>query len=162
MHSGTSTVVAVAECNLHGSWSASQRITIPEGQGGCANAGPEKKIQVQEPIPPPVIRVPELVRKGRLEKGTTTDIQIKFKHPSQTGLAYENNKFVQVEDPFYVRSMEVFYGDRLVSRYEMTAGLSDNPFLTLKLKFTEAKPIHVIFTNSLGRQFRAVQEVVLS
>jgi hypothetical protein len=44
----------------------------------------------------------------------------------------------------------------------MTAGLSDNPFLTLKLKFTEEKPIHVIFTNSLGRQFRAVQEVVLS
>jgi sulfur-oxidizing protein SoxY len=162
MHSGTSRLVAVAECNLHGTWSASQRITIPDGQGGCASAGPEKNAAVEELISPPVIRVPELVRKGRLAKGTTTDVQLKFKHPSRTGLAYESNEFVQIEEPFYVKSMEVFYGDRLVSRYDMTAGLSDNPFLTLKLKFTEPKPIHVIFTNSLGRQFRAVQEVVLS
>jgi hypothetical protein len=44
----------------------------------------------------------------------------------------------------------------------MTAGLSDNPFLTQKLKFTEEKPIHIVFTNSLGQQFKAIQEVVLS
>src|SRR5438093_7600148 len=31
MHSGTSTVLAIAECNLHGRWTARQRITIPEG-----------------------------------------------------------------------------------------------------------------------------------
>jgi sulfur-oxidizing protein SoxY len=162
MHSGTSIVAAVAECNLHGKWSARQRITIPDGQGGCATAEPEKKVRRQEEILPPVIRIPEMVRKGRLEKGSTAEVQVKFKHPSKTGLVYENKKFTQVEEPLYVKSMEVFYGDRLVSRYEMTAGLADNPFLTLKLKLTEAKPIHIIFTNSLGRQFRAVQEVVLS
>jgi desulfoferrodoxin (superoxide reductase-like protein) len=162
MHSGTSTVLAIAECNLHGRWTARQRITIPEGQGGCATAGPEKKVQSQEEIIPPVIRIPELVRKGHLAKGTTTEVQVKFKHPSTTGLAYENKKFIQVEEPFYLTSMQLFYGDRLVSRYEMTAGLSDNPFLTLKLKFPEEKPIHVVFTNSLGQQFRAAQEVVLS
>jgi sulfur-oxidizing protein SoxY len=162
MDSGTSTVLAIAECNLHGRWTARQRITIPEGQGGCATIGLEIQSSRKEEILPPVIRIPELVRRGRLAKGTATEIQVKFKHPSETGLAYENKKFVQVEEPFYVASMQLIYGDRLVSRYDMTAGLSDNPFLTLKLKFTEEKPIHVVFTNSLGQQFKAVQEVVLS
>jgi desulfoferrodoxin (superoxide reductase-like protein) len=162
MHSGTSTVLAIAECNLHGKWIARQRITIPEGQGGCATAGSEKQAATQEEILPPVIRIPELVRRGHLAKGATTEVQVKFKHPSMTGLAYENKKFIQVQEPFYLTSMQLFYGDRLVSRYEMTAGLSDNPFLTLKLKFTEEKPIQIVFTNSLGQQFKAAHEVVLS
>jgi desulfoferrodoxin (superoxide reductase-like protein) len=162
MHSGTSTVAAVAECNVHGRWSATQRIAIPEGQGGCASGESEKTVRTRDPILPPVIRIPELVRKGRLKQGVATDVQVKFKHPNHTGLVYENNRFRQVEEPFYVQSMEIFHGERMVSRYDMTAGLSDNPFLTLKLKFMDAKPIYIVFTNSLGQQFRAVQEVVLS
>lgn len=162
MHSGTSTVLAVAECNLHGRWTARHRITIPDGQGGCATADGVKQSSAKEEIRPPVIRIPELVRRGPLAKGEMAEVQVKFKHPSRTGLAYANKKFVQVEEPFYLTSMQVLYGERLVSRYEMTSGLSDNPFLKFKLKLTEAKPIHIVFTNSLGQQFRAVQEVVLS
>jgi desulfoferrodoxin (superoxide reductase-like protein) len=162
MHSGASTVQAVAECNLHGRWTARHRIMIPDGQGGCATAGEAKQPEVKEEILPPVIRIPELVRRSRLSKGETAEVQVKFKHPSETGLAYQNGKFVQVEEPLYLTSMQVFYGDRRVSRYEMTAGLSDNPFLKFKLKFIEAKPLRILFTNSRGRQFSAVTEVVLS
>ena len=162
MHSGTSKVLAVAECNLHGTWTAGHRITIPDGQGGCATAEDTKQAAAKEEILTPVIRIPELVRRGRLAKGETSEVQVKFKHPSKTGLTYESKKFVQVEEPFYVTSMQVFYGERLVSRYEMTPGLSDNPFLKFKLKFTEEKPIRIVFTNSMGRQFSALTEVVLS
>jgi sulfur-oxidizing protein SoxY len=162
MHSGTSTVLAVAECNLHGSWRARHHITIPDGHGGCATAGEPKQAAAKEEILPPVIRIPELVRRGRLAKGELSEVQVKFKHPSKTGLAYENKKFVQVEKPLYLRSMQVFYGERLVSRYEMTAGLSDNPFLKFKLKFTDERPIRVVFTNSNGRQFSATTDIVLS
>jgi sulfur-oxidizing protein SoxY len=162
MHSGTSTLLAIAECNLHGRWTARQRITIPDGQGGCATAEPDKRGRYEDEISPPVIRIPELVRRGYLTKGERAEVQVKFKHPSKTGLAYANNRFIQVEKPLYLTSMQVSYGNRLVSRYEMTPGLSDNPFLTLKLKFTEEKPIHIVFANSLGQEFRAVQEVVLS
>jgi desulfoferrodoxin (superoxide reductase-like protein) len=162
MHSGTSTVLASAECNVHGTWTARHRITIPDGQGGCATADGTKEAAAREEILPPVIRIPELVRRGRLGKGEMAEVQVKFKHPSKTGLAYKDKKFVQVEEPFYVTSMQVFYGDRLVSRYEMTPGLSDNPFLKFKLKFTEEKPIRIVFTNSMGREFSALTEVVLS
>jgi desulfoferrodoxin (superoxide reductase-like protein) len=162
MHSGTSLVLATAECNVHGKWTARHQITIPEGQGGCATAGAPKGAAATPEILPPVIRIPELVRRGRLSKGEVAEVQVKFKHPSKTGLAYENHKFVQLEKPFYLTSMQVFYGERLVSRYEMTAGLSDNPFLKFRLKFTEEKPIRIDFTNSTGRRFSAATEVVLS
>lgn len=162
MHSGASTVLAIAECNLHGTWTARHRITIPDGQGGCATAGAAQQAAANDEILPPVIRIPELVRRGRLKKGEVAELQVKFKHPSRTGLAYENKKFVQVEEPLYLKSMEIFYGESLVSRYEMTAGLSDNPFLKFKLKLTEAKPIRILFTSSVGRQFNATAEVVLS
>jgi sulfur-oxidizing protein SoxY len=162
MHSGASTVLAIAECNLHGTWTARHRITIPDGQGGCATAGAAKETAAYDEILPPVIRIPELVRRGRLKRGEVAEVQVKFKHPSRTGLAYENKKFVQVDEPLYLKSMEIFYGKSLVSRYEMTAGLSDNPFLKFKLKLTEAKPIRILFTNSTGRQFNAAAEVVLS
>lgn len=162
MHSGTSTVLAVAECNLHGTWTARHQITIPDGQGGCATAGTPKQVAEKEEIRPPMIRIPELVRRGHLVKGEIAEVQVKFKHPSRTGLAYVNQEFAQVEEPLYVRSMQVLYGKRLVSRYEMTAGLSDNPFLKFKLKFNEEKPVRVVFTNSKGQQFSAANQVVLS
>lgn len=162
MDSGISTVLAIAECNLHGTWTARHRITIPDGQGGCATVGVPKEAAAREAIPPPVIRIPELVRRGRLIKGETAEIQVKFKHPSKTGLAYKDKKFIQVEEPLYVTSMQVLYGESLISRYQMTAGLSDDPFLKFKLKFTEEKPIRIVFTNSSGRQFSASTAVVLS
>ena len=162
MDSGTSTVLAIAECNLHGTWTAGHQITIPEGQGGCATVGVPNEAAGREESVPPVIRIPELVRRARLTKGEMAEVQVKFKHPSKTGLAYENKKFIQVEEPLFVTLMQVFYGERLVSRYEMTAGLSDNPFLKFKLKFTEEKPIRVVFTNSRGRQFSASMAVILS
>jgi sulfur-oxidizing protein SoxY len=162
MDSGISTVLAIAECNLHGTWIARRQITIPDGQGGCATVGVPKDAAATEEIVPPVIRIPELVRRNRLTKGEMAEVQVKFKHPSKTGLAYNDKKFVQIEEPFYITSMQVLYGERLVSRYEMTAGLSDNPFLKFKLKFTEEKPIRVVFTNSRGRQFSASAPVVLS
>lgn len=162
MHSGASMVVAIAECNLHGTWTSRHPITIPDGQGGCATAGAAKQAAANDEILPPVIRIPELVRRGRLKRGEVAEVQVKFKHPSRTGLAYENKKFVQLEEPLCLKSMEIFYGESLVSRYEMTAGLSDNPFLKFKLKLTEAKPIRILFTNSVGRQFNATAEVVLS
>jgi desulfoferrodoxin (superoxide reductase-like protein) len=162
MHSGSSVLLAVAECNLHGAWTARQRITIPEGQGGCATAEAAQQTAAKIEILPPIIRIPGLIRRGRLVKGEASEVQVKFKHPSTTGLAYENGKFVQVEEPFYLKSMQVFYGERPVSRYEMTAGLSDNPFIKFKLRFTEEKPIRVVFTNSQGRQFGSSTEVMFA
>jgi len=163
IHSGTSSVLVIAECNQHGRWVRSQPITIPEGVGGCATV---TEGQTDRPtdaeIRPPLIRIPELVRQEELRRGEIIQVQVKFKHPNRTGLAYREGKFIQEATPFYIKAMEVFYGSRLVSRYEMTSALSDNPFITFKLRVTEEGPIRIVLTNSRGQQFEAVKEIVLS
>jgi hypothetical protein len=58
--------------------------------------------------------------------------------------------------------MKVYYGDHLVSRYEMTPAISDNPFITFKLRAMEESAIRIVMTNSRGQQFQAIQEVVFS
>lgn len=161
MHSGSSSVLVIAECNLHKCWAKSQPITIPEGEGGCATVT-EGTQPSDDEIRPPVIRIPELVAQGRIRRGEIIRVQVKFKHPNRTGLAFREGKFFQEADPFYIRGMEVFYGDRLISWYEMTPAVSDNPFMTFKLRATENGPIRIVLTNSRGEVFQATQELVLS
>jgi desulfoferrodoxin (superoxide reductase-like protein) len=163
MHSGTSTVRVIAECTRHGRWTTSQPITIPEGGGGCANATEEGDgLLVDDAIRPPVIRIPELVERGKIRRGEVIQVQMKLKHPSRTGLTLQGTTFHQTADPFYPKELKVYYGDRVVSRYEMTPAISDNPFITFKLRATEESAIRIIVTNSRGQQFQAVQEVLFA
>lgn len=85
-----------------------------------------------------------------------------IRHPSRTGLTHQGATFRQTGDPFYLKEMKVLYGDRLVSRYEMTPAISDNPFITFTLRASEQSAIRVVLTNSRGQQFQAAQEVVLA
>lgn len=163
MHSGTSAVLVIAECTLHGRWAISQPITIPDGAGGCATAAEGgATLPPDDTIRPPVIRIPELVERGKIRRGEIIQVQMKLKHPSRTGLALQGATFLQAVDPFYLKEMEVFYGNHLVSRYEMTPAISDNPFITFTLRAMEESAIRIVLTNSRGQQFQAVQEVVFS
>ena len=163
MRSGTSSVVVIAECTQHGRSVARQSITIPEGGEGCASAaGGRDNGTDNDDIRPPVIRIPALVARGSIRRGEIVQVQLQVKHPSRTGLALRGQQYVQEREPFYIRTMEVFYGDRLVSRFEMTPAGSDNPFITFKLLATEERHIGIVLTNSRGRRFEATEEVALS
>lgn len=154
MNSGTSTVLAIAECTRHGRWTTSRSITIPEGAGGCASAD-----ESDDTIGPPVIRIPELVERGQIRRGDIVRVQINVKHPSRTGLVHHGTRFVQEADPFYLKEMTVLYGNRPVSRYEMTPAISDNPFITFTVRASKESTIRIVATNSRGQQFEATQAI---
>lgn len=163
MHSGTSAVRVIAECTRHGRWTTSQSITIPEGGGGCATVAEEGDDALHDDtIRPPVIRIPELVERGKIRRNEIIQVQIKLKHPSRTGLAFQGEKFLQTAEPFYVKELKVFYGDDLVSRYEMTPAISDNPFITFKLRAMKESTIRIIVTNSRGQEFETSQQLVFT
>src|SRR5574337_858100 len=163
MNSGTSTVLAVAECTRHGRWTASQSITIPEGEGGCDTASEEDDhLSSDDTIRPPVVRIPELVERGKIRRGDIVRVQINVRHPSRTGLTLRGGRFLQTAESFYMKEMKVLYGDYLVSRYEMTPAISDNPFITFTLRASEESTIRIILTNSRGQQFQTAQEVVFA
>lgn len=119
-------------------------------------------IERSEPIPleqfviePPQIRLPVRIRPGDVIKA-----QVKFKHPSRTGLKMVGeHRFEKDQPAFYVRRMEAFYGGRLLCRYEMTSALSDIPITTFTFRATREAPLRVVFTNSKGKVYEAQAQV---
>jgi hypothetical protein len=87
---------------------------------------------------------------------------MQVRHPNRTGLIFQDGQFIREAEPFYLETMDVFYSGRRVSRYEMSPGLSDNPFITFMLRVTEEAPIQVVLTNSRGQRFEATQEFALA
>jgi len=158
---GRSDVLVMAECNLHGRWSSTQSVTIPDGKGGCAAAPPPGRTAGAE-ILPPRIRIPQLVKHGRIRRDEIIDVQLVIRHPNRTGLAVRNGKFVQEAEPFYLREMEAFFGAERVSRFATTSALSDDPFITFRLRAMREGLLRVLLTNSRGQQFEATHHVRLS
>jgi len=133
MNEGTSQVSVTAECTKHGRWSSTQSITVADGTGGCASAPLPARTGGPD-IHPPRIRIPQLVREGRIRRDALIDVQLAIRHPSRTGLAVRDGRFIQHSEPFYLAELEVFYGAERVSRFAMTPAISDDPFITFRLR----------------------------
>lgn len=152
MSEGGSSVAVLAKCDQHGEWRTSRRITVLSE--GCATAGDER---ANNEIGSPILRFPEPIARGQVAK-----VQVKFRHPSRTGLEKRDGAFHQVKPAFYLKTMEVFYAEERVSLYVMTPGLSDTPFITFKLKITREAPLRVVFTNSEGHRYAVAEALTLA
>ena len=161
MDEGTSQVSVTAECTKHGRWSSTQSITVADGTGGCASAPLPARTGGPD-IHPPRIRIPQLVREGRIRRDALIDVQLAIRHPSRTGLAVRDGRFIQHSEPFYLAELEVFYGAERVSRFAMTPAVSDDPFITFRLRAGREESLQVRFTNSRGQRFEATHPVPLS
>ncbi|PYN97320.1 MAG: hypothetical protein DMD91_18100 [Candidatus Rokuibacteriota bacterium] len=161
MDEGASEVLVTAECTRHGRWWSRQPITIADGAGGCASTPlPARTVGVD--IRPPRIHIPQLVREGRIRRDELIDVQLAIRHPNRTGLAVRDGRFIQQAEPFFVQSVEVFYGVERVSRFAMTPAISDDPFLTFRLRPARDEVLKVVFTNSRGQRFDATHPIRLS
>jgi desulfoferrodoxin (superoxide reductase-like protein) len=159
---GVSKVLATAECNVHGRSEATRSIDIPSGAGGCAAPAPPLGRSSGDEILPPRIRIPVMVERGWIRRDEIIHIQLKMRHPSRTGLIRRDGEFVQESEPFYLKDMEVFYGNERVSRFALTPALSDDPFITFKLRASREGPLRVLVTNNRGQRFEAMQQIRLS
>lgn len=163
MHDGSSEVTAAAECNRHGRSSASRTIEIPQGAGGCIGGAPAGFGRPGgEDIRPPVIRIPELVERGRIRPDEIFRAQVKMRHPSRTGLVFRDGGFVQDSEPLHLEKLEVHYGGERLGWFELTPALSDDPFITFTVLPRREGTLAVVVTNSRGQTFEATHEIRLS
>lgn len=156
---GPSIVTATADCGRHGRFAVTAAVTIAEGAGGCAGGAPPAAWMAPDDIRPPVIRIPQLVAEGRVGPDDLIDVQVKTKHPNRTGLVVRDGTFVQESEPFHLSEMVVFYGSEQVSRFVLSAALSDNPLITFKLRARRQAPIRVTLANTRGQRFEATHEL---
>jgi sulfur-oxidizing protein SoxZ len=151
MDDGPSEVTATAECSRGGRWSVTRSVTVADGGGGCA-ALPPAGVGAEE-ILPPRLRIPDAVRRGPIRPDEIIDVQVKVKHPIRTGLGRRQGTFIQEAEPLYITDLTAFYDDARVSRYAMTSALSDDPFITFRLRARRGGILRVVLRNNRGQRF---------
>lgn len=89
----------------------------------------------------------------RAGEGDVVEVKAKIKHPSRTGLQlietastpYE--RFVRNQPAEYIRSVEIYYDNELLSTFYMNSSTSDDPLLSFMLRAVKEAPIRVVVTN---------------
>jgi sulfur-oxidizing protein SoxY len=156
---GPSAVTAIAHCGRHGRFTTTAPVTIAEGGGGCVAGPPALLHPGVDEIQGPIIRIPQLVADGEIRGGEIIDVQVKIRHPNRTGLALRDGRFVQDAEPFHLTEMDVVYDGERVSRFVLTAALSDSPMITCKLLARRRADVRVTLTNTRGQRFTATHPV---
>lgn len=112
-------------------------------------------------IKPPRMRVGRRIKKDQVFK-----VKVRFEHPSFTGLGQVDpetsptfNRAIPVS---FIRNMLVYYGDDLVSRFNMTAAIADNPLFAFKLKAVKEAPVKVVFINNAGERWEVSKDIKFS
>ncbi len=109
-------------------------------------------------VKPPRIRVGRKIKKDQVFK-----VKVRFEHPSFTGLGQvdteTNPSFNRAIPVTYIRNMMVYYGDDLVSRFNMTSAIADNPLFSFKLKAVKEAPVRVVFVNNQGERWEVSQDI---
>jgi desulfoferrodoxin (superoxide reductase-like protein) len=159
---GASEVAVTAECNLHGAWTSTGTVRVADGAGGCSEPAPSKARPASTEILPPRLRLPELVRTGRVRAGDVLEAQLLMRHPNRTGLVRRDGKFVAESAPFHLRELEVFYGEARVSRFLFTSALSDDPLITFRVRAGQGGLLRVLLVNTRGQRFEALARVDVS
>ena len=159
---GASEVAVTAECNLHGAWTSTATVRVADGAGGCSDPGPSKARTASSEILPPRLRLPGLVRTGRVRPDEVLEAQLLMRHPNRTGLVRRDGKFVAEAEPFHLRELEVFYRETRVSRFLFTSALSDDPLITFRVRAGQGGVLRVLLENTRGQRFEALTRVDVS
>lgn len=158
LHGGVSEVTAIAECSCHARSGSRRRIHIPESAGGCLGEAPLPRPGDVD-VCPPELRIAELVERGRLRAGEVIHPQLEIRHPNRTGLAAREGSWVAASAPLHLQEMTVRFDGELVSRFELTPALADDPFITFTLLASHEGTLEVSLRNNLGRTFEAAHEI---
>ncbi|HKW93896.1 MAG TPA: thiosulfate oxidation carrier protein SoxY [Methylomirabilota bacterium] len=151
---GPSTVQATVECSLGARWAGTAPTRVVDVAGGCGGPVPKPE-RASTAIRPPAIRLPREVRGEPLAAGQLLDVQVKIQHPVRTGLERRDGKWVQADEPFYLTEMDVFLDALRVSHFALTPAVSDNPFITFRLRPPREGLLRVAFRNNRGARLDA-------
>jgi hypothetical protein len=151
---GPSTVQATVECSRGSRWTGAGPTRVVDGAGGCGGPVPKPERAAGD-VRPPVIRLPHAVRGDSIVPGQIVDVQVKIRHPVRTGLERRGEAWVQATEPFYLTEMDVFLDARRVSHFALTPAVSDNPFITFRLKPPREGMLRVVFRNNHGTRLEA-------
>ncbi len=112
-------------------------------------------------IKPPRMRIGRKIKKDQVIK-----VKVRFEHRSFTGLGMVDTEtlpaFNRATPLTYMRNMLVYYGDELVTRFNLTSAIADNPLFAFKLKAVKEAPVKVVFINNAGERWEVSKDIKFS
>ena len=104
----------------------------------------------------------------QINQNDIVELKIKISHPSRTGLQLNEaatrpfERFTRAAPAEFIRQVEVFYGDDLISTILMNASTSDDPLLELRVRADREAPIRAVVTNHAGETAEATADVAFA
>lgn len=109
-------------------------------------------------VKPPRMRIGRRIKKDHVFK-----VKVRFEHPSFTGLGQaepeSNPTFNRAIPVSFIRNMLVYYGDKLVTRFDMTSAIADNPLFTFKMRAVKEEPLKVVFIDNAGDRWETSKDI---
>jgi Sulphur oxidation protein SoxZ len=96
------------------------------------------------------------------------EIKARIKHPVSTGLSLVETaqtpfeRFARQEAAVFIRTVEIYYDDELVSKFSMNSSNSNDPLLAFKLRASKQALVRVVVTDHAGEVVEASQDVVFT
>ena len=90
-------------------------------------------------------------------KGDLIEVKTMLIHPNHNGrVALPGGGYIA---EYYVRKIEVFYGDARVLTLHASAALSQNPYFTFMLKADRSAPLKVEWEDTKGERYSHTEVV---
>ncbi len=88
---------------------------------------------------------------SRYAKDEVIEVKTRIIHPNHNGRRkYKDEGYIA---KYYVRTIEIYYGEDRVISVHASAALSQNPYFTFTLKATRSAPLRVVWVDTRGQEF---------
>lgn len=101
----------------------------------------------------------------RISEGDIIEVKARIKHPVTTGLQLEEgnrnpvDRFSRAEAAVFVREVEVYYGDALISTFSMNSSTSNDPLLAFMVRADKQADLRVVVTDYAGNIAEASETI---
>ncbi len=89
------------------------------------------------------------VKPRRYKKGDIIRVDSVIMHPMYNGLI-KDKKTGKPIPPHYITDVEVYYGDQLVTKIDVNASVSANPYFSFNLKVDKEAPLKMVWKDNKG------------
>lgn len=101
----------------------------------------------------------------QIDENEVIEVKARIKHPVTTGLQLEEggrtpfDRFSRLEAAVYVREVEVYYDDDLISTFSMNSSTSNDPLLAFMVRASKQGTLRVVVTSYTGDVVEATADI---
>lgn len=99
------------------------------------------------------MRVPALIKPGDV-----VTVKMLILHPMELPKRDKDGNEISGEYN-YLKNVVVTYAGKEVARFDISPGISANPFFAFRVKATEPGPVTAVFTDTKGRTYQGSVEI---